>query len=68
MSEKPGEHLDEEPQDERGPAGSRDEGADAPASGPADREAGRATDQSDTSEKASEPQEPEAPDLQPGGG
>ncbi len=68
MSDKPGEQLDEEPQEERGPEGSRDTGSDEPASGPVDREAGRATDQSGTSAKPSEPEDPDAPDLQPGGG
>ena len=68
MSEQPGEHLEEEPQQERGPEGSRDTGSDEPAAGPADREEGRATEQSDTSAKPSEPEEPGAPDLQPGGG
>lgn len=68
MSDKPGEHHDEEPQEERGPEGSRDTGSDEPAGGPSDREEGRATEQSDTSAKASEPEDPEAPDLQPGGG
>ncbi|HET6627166.1 MAG TPA: hypothetical protein VFG63_12330 [Nocardioidaceae bacterium] len=67
MSEKPGDELDPEPQAERGPEGSRDTGSDEPAAGPADREEGRATAQSDTSAKPSEPTDPDAPDLQPGG-
>ena len=67
MSEEPGEHLEEEPQEARGPQGSRDTGADEPAAGPSGREEGRATEQSDTSAKPSEPGEPDAPDLQPGG-
>ena len=33
MSEAPGEHLDEEPQEERGPEGSRDTGSDEPSGG-----------------------------------
>jgi hypothetical protein len=68
MSETPGEQLEEEPQEERGAMGSRDTGADEPAAGPADRAAGRAAEQPDTSVKPSEPEEPESPDLQPGGG
>ena len=40
MSETPGEHLTEEPQEERGPMGSRDTGSDQPAGGPADRPVG----------------------------
>ena len=68
MSEEPGEHLEEEPQEARGPKGSRDTGADEPAAGPSGRKEGRATKQSDTSAKPSEPGEPDAPDLQPGGG
>jgi hypothetical protein len=66
VSDKPGEHLEEEPQEERGPQGSRDTGADEPAAGPTDREPGRATEQSSTSAKPSEPEDPESPDLQPG--
>jgi hypothetical protein len=68
MSDQPGEQLEEEPQEERGPEGSRDTGSDEPASGPADREEGQAADPSDLSAKPSEPEEPGAPDLQPGGG
>lgn len=68
MTDKPGEHLDEEPQEERGAAGSRDSGADEPAAGSPEREEGRASEQEDTSAKPSEAEEPEAPDLQPGGG
>ena len=36
-----GGHLSEEPQSERGAAGSRDTGSDGPAGGPVDRPAGR---------------------------
>ncbi|HET9858827.1 MAG TPA: hypothetical protein VFQ19_03530 [Nocardioidaceae bacterium] len=68
MSDKPGEQLDEEPQEARGPEGSRDTGADEPSEGPSDRQEGRATEQSDTSAKPSMPEDPDAPDLQPGGG
>ncbi|MBH0120130.1 hypothetical protein ACWDUD_04375 [Rhodococcus sp. NPDC003382] len=40
MGTEPGQHLQEEPQSERGPKGSRDTGADAAGGGPADRPAG----------------------------
>lgn len=68
MSQKPGEHLEEEPQEERGAMGSRDTGADEPAAGDTGRQEGRATEQAGTSAKPSESTDPEAPDLQPGGG
>ncbi|HZQ33179.1 MAG TPA: hypothetical protein VFB19_15760 [Mycobacterium sp.] len=35
-----GDHLSEEPQDERGAPGSRDTGSDEPGGGPADRPSG----------------------------
>ena len=68
MSEKPGEHLDEEPQEERGPKGARDTGSDEPSGGPADRPAGTADEKSDTSVQPQEAQDPDAPNLQSGGG
>jgi hypothetical protein len=68
MSERPGEHLDEEPQQERGPEGSRDTGSDEPSGGPVDRPAGTADEESDTSVHPQESQDPESPDLQSGGG
>lgn len=68
MSEEPGEHLDEEPQSERGPAGSRDTGSDEPSGGPVDRPAGSADEEADTSVDPQEAQDPESPDLQSGGG
>ncbi|MEZ5152260.1 hypothetical protein [Rhodococcus zopfii] len=40
MGTEPGRHLQEEPQSERGPKGSRDTGADEAGGGPADRPAG----------------------------
>lgn len=70
MSEKPGEHLDEEPQAERGAPGTRDEGSREPSGGPVDRPAGRADDEigeSDTAVKSKDPIDPESPDLQSGG-
>ncbi len=49
MSDKPAEHLDEEPQAARGEPGSRDTGSDEPAGGPVDRPAGTSDEESDTS-------------------
>ena len=43
------EHLDEEPQDERGAPGSRDTGSDKPGAGPTDRPEGSSDEKSDTS-------------------
>jgi hypothetical protein len=69
MSEKPGEQLEEEQQEERGPQGSRDTGSDEPSGGPVDRPAGKADDESrpDTSVDPDEATDPDAPDLQSGG-
>ena len=66
MSDRPGEHLDEEPQEQRGPEGSRDTGSDEPSGGPVDRPEGTADSRSDTGVHAQDPQHPEAPDLQSG--
>jgi hypothetical protein len=49
MSETPGEHLDEEPQEERGPMGSRDTGSSEPGGGPVDRPEGTAREGSGSS-------------------
>jgi hypothetical protein len=49
MSDQPGEHLEEEPQAERGAPGSRDTGSDEPGGGPVDRPAGTSDEESDTS-------------------
>jgi len=68
MSEKPGEQLDEEPQAERGPEGSRDTGSDEPSGGPVDRPAGHGDEESDTSIDPQEADATDAPDLQSGGG
>jgi hypothetical protein len=67
MADTPGEHLREEPQEERGPIGSRDTGSNKPSSGPADRPAGSAGKDSDTSIKPQKSTDPDAPDLQSGG-
>ena len=68
MSDKPGEHLEEEPQEERGPEGSRDTGSDEPAGGPAQRPAGTSDEESDTSVQPQDAEDPDAPDMQSGGG
>lgn len=69
MSETPGEQLEEEPQAERGPEGSRDTGSDEPAGGPVDRPEGKADDDPDahTGIDADQPDDPAAPGLQSGG-
>ena len=66
MTETPGQHVEEEPQEERGPVGSRDTGSDEPSGGPADRPAGTADAEHDTSVKPEEPQHPGAPTLPSG--
>lgn len=68
MSDRPGEQLDEEPQEERGPKGSRDTGSDEPGGGPVDRPSGTADQDDDTGIDPQERQHPESPDLQSGGG
>ncbi len=66
MSETPGEHLQEEPQDERGPEGSRDTGSDEPGGGPVDRPAGHADHDDDTGIAPEQSTDSEATDLQSG--
>ena len=68
MNEQPGAHLQEEPQEARGPMGSRDTGADEPGGGPVDRPADTGDNESDTSIEPQHAQHPDAPDLQSGGG
>jgi len=68
MSDKPGEQLDEEPQEERGPKGSRDTGSDEPSGGPVDRPSGTADEDDDTGIDPQESQHRESPDMQSGGG
>ena len=67
MTETPGQHLDEEPQEERGPRGSRDTGSDEPSRGPADRPAGVTHPHADTSVKPETPGDPDAPNLRSAG-
>jgi hypothetical protein len=67
MSQAPGEHLEEEPQEERGPVGSRDTGSDEPGGGPVDRPADEADTTADSSVHTQDPQHPDSPYLQSGG-
>ena len=66
MTDTPGEHLAEEPQDERGAMGSRDTGSDEPAGGPADRPAGTSETRDDSSVHSQETQDSESPYLPTG--
>lgn len=68
MSEEAGEQLDKESQEERGAEGSRDTGSDEPGGGPVDRPEESGDEEADTSVHSQESQEPDAPDLQSGGG
>jgi hypothetical protein len=68
MTEEPGANLEPEPQAERGAPGSRDTGSDEPGGGPVDRPAGTSDEESDTSVLPQSAQDPDAPDLQSGGG
>jgi hypothetical protein len=61
MTDAPGQHLGEEPQEERGAPGSRDTGSNEPSGGPVDRPAGTAGERSDTSV---DPQGSETDDVQ----
>ncbi|WP_405577778.1 hypothetical protein [Streptomyces sp. NBC_01190] len=68
---RPGDWLTEEPQEARGPKGSRDTGSDKPGAGPADRPesaADRPDEKADTSVRPQGPIDPDAPPLQSGGG
>jgi hypothetical protein len=65
MDEEPGGQLDEEPQSERGPMGSRDKGG-PPGAGPSDRPTGTADADFDTSVDPQEPGHPDAPNLPTG--
>lgn len=60
------EHLQVEPQEKRGPMGSRDTGSDEPAGGPVDRPVGTADAETDTSVDPQEAQDPRAPQLPTG--
>lgn len=67
MTESDSSHLEEEPQEERGPEGSRDTGSDEPGAGPVDRPADTSDEESDTGIKP-DGSETAGPDLQSGGG
>ncbi|MEV7402631.1 hypothetical protein AB0N93_19860 [Streptomyces sp. NPDC091267] len=60
--------VEEEPQEVRGPMGSRDTGSDKPQGGPADRPSGTSDERSDTSVQPKKAEDPGSPDLQSGGG
>jgi hypothetical protein len=62
----PADHLTAEPQEERGAPGSRGPGSDEPAGGPADRPAGTAAEDTDTTVDPQGPQHPGAPPLPTG--
>ena len=55
----------EEPQEERGPMGSRDTGSDQPEGGPVDRPAGKAEADSDSTVDP-QPTQTDAPNLPTG--
>ena len=67
MDEKPGKHLEEEPQEERGPKGSRDAGSGKPSGDKSGRPAGKGDERSDTSVLPQSPKDPDSPNLQSGG-
>jgi hypothetical protein len=62
----PADHLAPEPQAARGAPGSRGPGSDQPAGGPADRPAGTAVEDTDTTVDPQGAQHPDAPDLPTG--
>jgi hypothetical protein len=66
VSDMPGEDLEEEPQAERGPRGSRDTGSDEPSGGPVDRPAGTAEEETDTSVDPQGPSQEDMPNLPTG--
>ncbi len=66
MSDEPADHLDEEPQAERGDPGSRDTGSDEPAGGPVDRPADTADEETDTSVDAQGTIREDMPDMPAG--
>ncbi len=68
MTDTPAEHLDEEPQAERGAPGSRDTGSDEPAGGPVDRPAGTSDSRDDSSVQSQGPSDSDAPHLPTGDG
>lgn len=63
-----GQHLEEEPQQERGAPGSRDTGSDEPAGGPVDRPAGTSDSGDSSAIDPADTTHEDMPDLQAGGG
>ncbi|MET9534815.1 MULTISPECIES: hypothetical protein [unclassified Streptomyces] len=68
MASAPDAERKEEPQAERGAKGSRDTGSAHPSGGPSDRPSGTGDAKSDTSIRPRKSADPDAPDLQSGGG
>ncbi len=66
MTQTPGEPLAEEPQEERGAPGSRDEGSSEPAGGPVDRPAGTSDEDDHTSVDPQDEGDTGGPTLPPG--
>lgn len=66
MSTTPEENLEEEPQEVRGPRGSRDTGSNEPSGGPVDRPAGKLDEESDTSVDPQGPTQDDMPNLPTG--
>jgi hypothetical protein len=59
----PADHLQEEPQSERGAPGSRDAGSAEPGGGQVDRPAGGSDDDSDTTVDPQGAEHPDAPQM-----
>ncbi|MFE6668593.1 hypothetical protein ACFVFH_34160 [Streptomyces sp. NPDC057697] len=70
MAETPEKNggVQEEPQEVRGPKGSRDTGSNRPSGGPADRPSGTSDERSDTSVHPQKTKDPDSPDLPTGDG
>ena len=66
MTDTPGAHLTEEPQEQRGAPGSRDTGSDEPAGGPVDRPVGTAGSDDDSGVDPQGPITESAPNLPTG--
>ncbi|MEV4537512.1 hypothetical protein AB0J82_27415 [Asanoa sp. NPDC049518] len=66
MTDKPGKHLEEEPQEKRGAKGSRDAGTGKPSGDKSGRPAGTSDEHTDTSVLPQGSQDPDAPDLRRG--
>ena len=66
QSDQSGQHLEEEPQQERGEPGSRDTGSDEPSGGPVDRPEGDADADDSSSVDPPETIDEDMPDMQSG--